>query len=152
MAQAPFAEEVLWRFHVGEDVLVQLRERNPGFDTRAYLLVLYALTHAMRGLPERRHISGRELSEAVREVALERFGLLTRTVLAHWGIRSTEDLGQVVFALVESGVLVKQDGDRLEDFRGVYDFEEAFEAGYPWGSRVNFGAVVEMTCPVAGHR
>lgn len=152
MAQAPFADEVLWRFHVGEEVLVRLRERNPGFHPRAYLLVLHALEHAMEGLPRRRHITGRELSEAVRKVALARFGLLTRIVLGHWGIHSTEDVGRVVFALVESGVLVKQEADRLEDFQGVYDFEDAFEAGYPWGSPVNFGAVLDVTCPVAGHR
>jgi uncharacterized repeat protein (TIGR04138 family) len=152
MAQAPFAEEVLLTFHVGEEVLVKLQERNPDFHPRAYLLVLYALNHAMLSLSRRRHISGRELSQAVREVALERFGLLARTVLGHWGIRSTEDLGRVVFALVESGVLVKQADDRMEDFRGVYDFEEAFEASYPWGGSVNFGVAFEVTCPVAGHR
>ena len=123
MAQVQFEEEVLWR----------LQERNPRFHARAYLLVLASLNHVMEHLPERRHISGRELAEGVRDVALERFGVIARAVLEHWGIRRTEDVGEVVFALVEGGVLVKQDEDRLEDFRDVYDFEDAFETAYPWG-------------------
>ncbi|HSG48407.1 MAG TPA: Minf_1886 family protein [Longimicrobiales bacterium] len=126
MAQLQFAEEVLW----------QLQEKNPRFHPRAFLLVLSALNHVIDQLPQRRHISGRELAEGVRELALDRFGLLARTVLGHWGIRTTEDLGEIVFALVESGVLVKQEEDRMEDFRDVYDFEEVFEAAYPWGGHL----------------
>ena len=61
---------------------------------------------------------------------------MSRTVLEHWGLRGTEDVGEIVFALVESGVLVKQDGDRIEDFRDVYDFGEAFEDAYPWGAHL----------------
>jgi uncharacterized repeat protein (TIGR04138 family) len=63
---------------------------------------------------------------------LERFGPLARTVLEHWGIHSTEDLGEIVFALVEAGILVAESHDRPQDFRGLFDFEEAFERGYPW--------------------
>lgn len=126
MAQVQFAEEVLW----------QLQEKDPRFHARGYLLVLSALNHVMERLPQRRHITGRELAEGVREVALDRFGLLARTVLEHWGIRATEDVGEIVFALVEGGVLVKQEGDRIEDFREVYDFREVFEDAYPWGGHL----------------
>jgi uncharacterized repeat protein (TIGR04138 family) len=124
MSQVQFAEEVLW----------QLEARDPRFDRRAYLLVLGALNRVMESLPRRRHISGAELANAVREMAIEQFGLMSRTVLGHWGIRATEDLGEVVFALVEGGILVKQDDDRIEDFRNVYDFQRVFEDDYPWGS------------------
>jgi uncharacterized repeat protein (TIGR04138 family) len=71
----------------------------------------------------------------VREIALERYGPMARTVLEHWGIHATDDLGEIVFALVDCGILIKQDDDRKEDFRGVFDFEEAFEAEYPWGAK-----------------
>jgi uncharacterized repeat protein (TIGR04138 family) len=60
---------------------------------------------------------------------------MARTVLEHWGIHATEDLGDIVFALVECGILIKQEDDRKEDFRAVFDFEEAFELGYPWGAK-----------------
>ena len=117
-----------------EDVLHRLRERNPRYHGKAYLFLLSALHHVMERLEEPRHISGRELSKGVRDLALERFGPLARTVLEHWGIHATEDLGDIVFALVECGILTKQDHDRKEDFRDVFDFEEAFETGYPWGA------------------
>ncbi len=118
-----------------DEVLDQLQERNPRFDTRAYFFVLAALHSVIHSLDEPRHISGRELADGVRRLALERFGPMARTVLEHWGICATEDVGGVVFALVEQGILIKQDGDRPEDFADVFDFEEAFELSYPWEAR-----------------
>jgi uncharacterized repeat protein (TIGR04138 family) len=114
-----------------EALLERLRARHPEFHDGAYVFVLSALHYVIAHLPEPRHISGRELAEGVRDLALERFGPLARTVLEHWGIRATGNVGDVVFALVEAGVLIKQDEDGPEDFLGVYDFDEAFER-YPW--------------------
>jgi uncharacterized repeat protein (TIGR04138 family) len=118
-----------------EEILLQLQEKNPRFHGKAYLFLLSALHHVMEGLGEKRHISGQELAGGVRELALERYGPMARTVLEHWGIHATEDLGDIVFALVECGILIKQDDDRKEDFRDVFDFEEAFELEYPWGAK-----------------
>ena len=87
-------------------------------------------------LEEPRHISGEELANGVRKLALKQYGPMARTVLGHWGIHGTEDLGEIVFAMVECGVLVKQEEDRREDFQGLFDFEDVFEREYPWGGRV----------------
>ncbi len=84
-------------------------------------------------LEEPRHISGQELAEGCRDLALEQFGPMARTVLEHWGIHSTEDMGEIVFALIECRVLVKQDSDSREDFQAVFDFDEVFDRDYPWG-------------------
>lgn len=119
---------------VDEEVLDRLRKRDPRFHGTAYLFVLSALHYVLERLPEPRHISGRELAEGVRGLALERFGPMARTVLEYWGIRSTADLGDLVFALVDCGILIKQESDTPEDFEGVFDFEEAFERNYPWGA------------------
>lgn len=115
-----------------EDVLGRLEERNPRFQGKAYLFLLSALHQVMTGLEAPRHISGRELAEGVRDLALEQFGPMARTVLEHWGIHRTDDLGDIVFALVECGILTKQDEDNRTDFHDVFDFEEVFEANYPW--------------------
>jgi uncharacterized repeat protein (TIGR04138 family) len=64
---------------------------------------------------------------------MNEFGPLAGTVLGHWGIHTTDDVGDIVFALVDAGVLVKEEEDRLRDFHGVFDFEEVFERNYPWG-------------------
>ena len=114
-----------------ETMLERLRERYPQFHESSYIFVLSALHYVIAHLPQPRHISGRELAEGVRDLALDRFGPLARTVLEHWGIRTTQNVGDVVFALVESGVLIKQDEDGPEDFRDVFDFDDAFER-YPF--------------------
>lgn len=76
--------------------------------------------------PTDRHVTGQQLCMGIRELACEQFGPLARTVLASWGIRRTEDFGQIVFALVQAGVLRKTEQDSIEDFAGVYDFADAF--------------------------
>ncbi|MBI3862965.1 MAG: hypothetical protein HY290_13825 [Planctomycetia bacterium] len=77
------------------------------------------------------HITGPELLESLREYALERFGLMARTVFHCWSIHSTEDFGRVVFDLIDRGLMSKTDGDQLADFCDVFDFEEALENQYP---------------------
>ncbi len=115
-----------------DGILDRLAERNPRFHAKAYLFVLSALHHTIELLDEPRHLSGAELAQGVRRLAIQEFGPMARTVLEHWGVHSTEDLGEVVFALVDAGILVKEDDDRIQDFRGIYDFAEAFERNYPW--------------------
>ena len=119
---------------LAQDVLDRLQAANPRFDRRGYLLVLSALHEVVGRLDAPRHISGEELSWGVRELAIERFGLLAMTVLDSWGIRSTDHIGEIVFDLVEGGILVKQEGDRKEDFQDLFDFEEQFVRGYPWAA------------------
>jgi uncharacterized repeat protein (TIGR04138 family) len=118
-----------------DEVLDRLQERNPRFHPHSYIFVLQALHKVIHSLEAPRHVSGQELAQGVRDLALERFGPIARTVLEHWGIHDTDDVGRVVFAMVEQGILIKQDGDQLEDFSAVFDFEEAFDLNYPWDAR-----------------
>jgi len=73
-----------------------------------------------------RHVSGPELLGGVRQYALKEFGPLVITVFDSWGIRSTEDVGHMVFNLIGAGIFGKTDDDSIEDFKAVYDFQEAF--------------------------
>jgi uncharacterized repeat protein (TIGR04138 family) len=116
-----------WRdIHFADPVLDALREKNPQFHDMAYAFVLGALNYVIERLPEQRHISGRELAEGVRDLALEEFGPMARTVLEHWGIHDTAHVGHIVFALIDAQILIKQDEDTLHDFERVFDFDEAF--------------------------
>jgi uncharacterized repeat protein (TIGR04138 family) len=76
------------------------------------------------------HVSGRELLEGVRDLALQQFGLMARTVFRLWGINQTDDFGELVFNLVEAGLMSKTDKDNPRDFHAVYDLDEALVAGY----------------------
>ncbi len=126
MSQLEFADELLAR----------ISPRAGRYHPRAFFFVLAALEHQQQHLPARRHVTGAELAEACRTLALEQYGLMARTVLAHWGILTTADIGAVVYALIDAGLLVRQPEDRLEDFEGVYEFGTAFERGYEWGKDV----------------
>ena len=111
---------------------IRLRERR--FHEHAYLFVLAALEFCQGRLTDRRHITGPELAIACRDLALERYGVLAGSVLAHWGVGRTADLGDIVFTLVEQNLLISQAHDTRDDFHNVYDFERAFEREYPWNS------------------
>jgi len=109
---------------------ILIRERR--FDEQAYLFVLAALEHCQSRLSARRHITGQELARSCRDLALERYGVMARLVLEFWGVKSTADIGDVVFTLVELGFLLRQPQDSRDEFLGVYDFDQAFEQNYPW--------------------
>jgi uncharacterized repeat protein (TIGR04138 family) len=71
------------------------------------------------------HVTGQDLCFALRQFAHLQFGLMARLVLADWGIRSTSDLGEIVYNLIRVGIMTKSPSDRREDFDDVYDFEQA---------------------------
>ena len=115
-----------------DGIMDRIRMRETRFHEHAYLFVLSALEFCQQRLPERRHITGAELSDACRELALERYGVMAKLVLDHWGIRSTGDIGDIVFTLVDLQLLISQPTDRRDDFVDIFDFETAFERDYPW--------------------
>ena len=115
-----------------QDALQKIGAQNGRYHERAYLFVLAALEYAQGRLPARRHLSGAELAWACRDFALEQFGLLAPTVLAYWGVSRTADFGSMVFSLIDAGLLARQPSDKIEDFDRVYEFGEAFAAGYRW--------------------
>ena len=117
-----------------DGIMDRIRAREPRYREGAYLFVLAALEHSQAKLTERRHISGAELSEAVRDLALSRFGVTAKLVLEHWGIRSTMDIGEIVFTLVDLGLLISQANDTREEFAGLFDFDRTFEREYPWSA------------------
>jgi uncharacterized repeat protein (TIGR04138 family) len=115
-----------------DGIMDRIRMREPRFDERAYLFVLGALEFCQQRLPERRHITGKELALSVRDLALERFGVMAGLVLSHWGVHTSSDIGDIVFTLVELELLMSQATDTREEFAGVFDFGQAFERDYPW--------------------
>jgi uncharacterized repeat protein (TIGR04138 family) len=108
------------------DPLKTVAARDGRRPPEAYRFLFEGLEHTLKKLQRRGHVTGRELSEGLRDKAVEEFGGLARLVLERWGIAKTEDFGEMVFNLVEAGLLGKTEQDRLEDFRNVFDFEDAF--------------------------
>jgi uncharacterized repeat protein (TIGR04138 family) len=108
----------------------ELVRRDPRYAPEAYYFIFEALEFTLGRINEHRHVSGQELLEGIRDYALERFGPLSRTVFNEWGIWRTQDFGEIVFNLVDADLLKKTREDRPEDFREVYDFEDAFDRAY----------------------
>ena len=117
-----------------DGIMDRIRLREKRFSEHAYLFVLAALEYCQTRLTERRHISGRELAVACRDLALERYGVVARLVLEHWGVRASADIGDIVFTLVDLGLLISLPSDTRDEFVDAFSFEEAFERAYPWSA------------------
>jgi len=113
-----------------ENPLDQVIAEDPRFKPEAYLFVHDALGHTWARLDRRRHVTGRELLDGIKNLALKRYGPMARAVLNSWGVRTTDDFGAIVFNLVDAGLLSKTKEDRIEDFHAVYDFDDAFVRSY----------------------
>jgi uncharacterized repeat protein (TIGR04138 family) len=114
-----------------DDVLTKIVENDPRYHRDAYTFLREALEFTQKLISKAnknqvRHISGPELLNGIREYALLTFGPMTTTVFEEWGIRTCEDFGNMVFAMVENNLLRKQDQDSPADFKNGYSFDEAF--------------------------
>ena len=108
-----------------------IRKSAGPYPQEAFQFVRDGLAHAVKMIfgdqpSNERHVSGQQLCLGLRDYAVVRYGLLARTVLARWGIRTTDDFGRIVFAMIEAGLLRRSDEDSIEDFRSVFEFDEAF--------------------------
>ena len=107
-----------------------------GRDTRyalgGYAFVLNGLEFYLMKIGEKRHVSGQEFSRGLAEFAAKQFGPLAGDVLGHWGIRSTDDFGYIVYNLIDVGFMVKQEGDSVSDLYNVFDLEEYFRQYDPF--------------------
>jgi uncharacterized repeat protein (TIGR04138 family) len=117
--------------------LAELVRQDPRYAYEAYEFIFAALAHTQKMLgrvprepasPQgepNHHVTGGELLQGLRELALEEFGLMARTVFHLWGIDRTDDVGEIVFNLVEANLMSKTTEDNRKDFRDVYDLDRA---------------------------
>ena len=71
-----------------------------------------------------RHLSGRQLCLGLKHYAVEQFGLMAKSILNFWGIHKSDDVGEIVFNLIDAGVFMKSPDDSKDDFKDVFDFEK----------------------------
>jgi uncharacterized repeat protein (TIGR04138 family) len=111
-----------------EQSVVSILKRDRRFDAHAYFFLKDALDFTLKRIADAnggqaRHVSGPELLEGFRDFALDQFGPMAATLMNEWGVRKCQDVGDMVFQLIEEQVFGKQDSDRREDFSEVFDFE-----------------------------
>ena len=73
-------------------------------------------------------INARALCRAIADYALFRYGNRTDALatLRFWHIERSEDVGQIVAALVEGGLLTPAENDSPGDFAGLFTLENLF--------------------------
>jgi uncharacterized repeat protein (TIGR04138 family) len=103
---------------------------DPRYPADAYFFLRDALDFTLsavsKGQPSQAHVSGTELCHGVRKFALEQYGPMVPTIFDAWGLRTTRDIGELVFNLIKAGAFSKSDTDRIEDFENVFTFDDAF--------------------------
>ena len=115
------------------DTVDAIIARDARFERDAYFFIRDALEFTTKqqrkkaGAPAPEcHVSGQQLLEGVRRYALLQYGPMVPTVFEHWRVRSCEDIGLIVFNLIDAREFGKSPQDTIEDFRRGYDFHEAF--------------------------
>ena len=114
------------------EIINKICEKDSRYAPEAYFFVRQALDTTVKILKKpkegpNRHVTGQELLEGIKLFTLQEFGPMSLTVLHTWNINQTDDFGNIVFNLVESGVLGSTAEDSKTDFSGGYDFDEAFK-------------------------
>jgi uncharacterized repeat protein (TIGR04138 family) len=116
----------------------EIREKVMPKDRRyrpeAYQFLFEALRYTQASLgkdsttltEKERHVTGQQLLDGIRQLAWQQFGPLSPTVFRSWGIRQTEDFGEMVFNLVTASMMSKTDSDSRQDFAQGFDFDKAF--------------------------
>ena len=97
------------------------------YDARAYALVMDVIHFLGEG---GKHMTAGDILDEFKECALDQYGPMAYAVLREWGVNSCEDIGEMMFNLVEFRRIRKDDDDRQEDFSGGYDFKEVFLGPY----------------------
>ncbi|MGA0334575.1 MAG: Minf_1886 family protein [Kiritimatiellia bacterium] len=113
------------------EIIRNIVRKDKRYREEAYTFVREGLDYTVHELkdPEKdqtHHVRGWELSKGIRDYAIREYGPVSLRVLRHWGIQSSEDIGEIVYNMIDAQLLGKTDEDEKEDFRGVFDFEQAF--------------------------
>lgn len=118
-----------------EEAVVRIRQEDGRYDSDAYVFLRDALDYSVRAKQEKMgeeypHVGGQELLFGFRDLALDEFGPMAETVLEVWGVTCSEDVGKMVFQLIEMGAFGQSEDDSLEHFKEVFSFDEAFSAPF----------------------
>jgi uncharacterized repeat protein (TIGR04138 family) len=113
------------------EVIEDICEQDKRYKPDSYEFVMEGVRFSQVRLKKTGHVSGRELAEGIRELAVKKFGPMAKSVLQYWGMTTTEDIGNIVFNMIDKKILQKTEADIPDDFKDVYSFEEAFKNVLP---------------------
>jgi uncharacterized repeat protein (TIGR04138 family) len=105
-------------------------ERDERYPIEAYEFVNAAVLHAVRKFNKDvdagiKHVNAEELLRGLCAYATEQFGPLAWDVLYSWNLRSAQDVGQVVFNMIQEKLLAQGENDSIEDFNIDFKLRDA---------------------------
>lgn len=117
--------------------ILELTRDDPRYPYEAYEFVCDAVTHTQdrlsrgRSAPDAdRHVSGEELLRGACALAVREFGMMAPAVFRAWNVLSTDDIGALVFRLIEAEKLSRSDDDDPADFHDVFDLFRELDDGF----------------------
>ena len=81
------------------------------------------------GRDEASHITADKFVRILRDYAIIKFGSAACETLESWGLSSSEDIGEIVDALVEDGWMQASESDSPSHFRDLGSIKELFQVG-----------------------
>ena len=111
-------------------IVSQIVQEDPRYHVDSYEFVMEALSFAQRKFRDAKHISGHEFLEGIKGLLIKKFGPMTIPVLNYWGVKKTEDFGNIVFNMEQYKIIARDSQDQYETFKDGYDFQEVFDKGY----------------------
>lgn len=110
------------------DAKIAAAQAGSPFPIAAFEFAHFAMDRAIAAVGRRRHILAAEFVKAWVQEGIEQFGCCASAVFREWGVTSGEDLGSIVFRLIEVDAFQKDADDRAEDFAAVHDLYLSFLA------------------------
>ena len=108
--------------------LDEIAREDGRYDPAAFRFVYEGLGYTVKNVTqEASHVSGQTLCEGLRQMALDKYGRLALLVLTNWGLKTTRDLGEIVYILIDHEWMSAQPTDSIDDFNDVYDFQATFK-------------------------
>lgn len=136
-------------------LLRRLLQKDCRYPIEAYFFVREALSYAVDSLAldtgfdeylndsegnkatsqvrQQRHVTGQQLCDGIRQYAINQFGFMAKVVLKSWGIERTNCFGDIVYNMIDVGIMKKSSDDRRSHFDDVYDFDEVFQKEFAIG-------------------
>lgn len=100
--------------------MLEVQKRDSRYAPEAYAFVCDSLAHTVKTLgrdkSDDHHVSGQELLKGFRNFALLQFGPLATLVMHEWGVQANQDVGNMVYNLIETNYFGKNQNDKIEDF------------------------------------
>ena len=109
----------------------ELRLSYPNYTVESYQFVADAVSRTVAKLASHRHISAAELLVGIRDHAHECYGAVTSLVMDKLGLRTSRNVGEVVYLLISVELLSASPEDSPEDFNVPFSWEYPAEENTP---------------------